>query len=132
MEEKVIPPDEKDWLELDSLRTEKIIMGSLFFRTRIYTQKDEGTDALSTVEFFGLGIIIKGHAVSVIGKTESYFYLQLSDGCWVKGLDGCEFNISGPEVEIRNRESFMKLTISLKTAYGVRRRIIRKKLESKK
>ncbi len=129
--EAATPPDESGWIESTDLREDEFWENILFHRIKIYTHKEKPSDVLLTMEFLGMEVILKCHAVKIGEKQDKYFYLKLSDNTWVKGLVDTRFNLD-PILESRSGEQYLRLTVSLKTAGGIRRRILRKKIEMKK
>lgn len=131
MEEKIIPPDEKEWKEDESFLQSGYLGSILILQTRGYLREDKPESGLVTMGFLDDGVVLKIFGSGPRGKMEQISYLQLSDGRWVKGLSNVQCDVVW-ESEVRPDGKFLKVTISVNTKYGLRRRIIRKKMEEKK
>ncbi len=127
MEEKVIPPDEKEWRELKEFFEEEFIEDFLFFRIQGYEHDEKYNEGLVTVEILDQGVILKCHAVSFSDRIDKHIYLLLSDGRWVRGLAGISYELDA-DSEVRDGQKFLRVTVSLQTNEGISRRILRKKI----
>lgn len=129
MEEKVIPPDEKEWQEVADFYKEQFFRKLFVCRIRAYSNAQKPGEGLATMEVFDAGVILKTHAFGPKDKAEADVYLKLSDGCWVKGSPGEDCDTQWLP-EIRDGERFLRLTMTLKTKDGPRRRIVRAKFSA--
>ena len=101
MEEREIPPDEKDWIEMVGLQEDEFLENILFHRMKIYVHKKIPSEALLTIEFLSLGVVLKCRGIKSGESHDKYFYLQLSDNSWVKGLANRRFSLD-TDLEIRD------------------------------
>ncbi|MDE2001236.1 MAG: hypothetical protein KGI60_01555 [Patescibacteria group bacterium] len=131
-EKKVVPPDEREWDEQKNHYTKDHFEGVVFYELRGYFHPQKKDEGLVVLDFLEAGVCLKVHMFGANKNdqrryTARVIYLQLSDGRWVKAVEGTDYSID-LQTEERDKGTFLRVILEVKTSYGSRRRIVRKKL----
>jgi hypothetical protein len=136
-EGRVSPPDEEGWQEISGQRKiEFLDLGKRkihFYELRTYANPKTPyfLEIIVTMNFFNAGVVLKRYAVKIDKDDEQVdlYFLLLSDNCWARGvLD--ENYLAKMDFEEREGEAYLRLTLQIKTAEGMKSRIVRTKIRS--
>jgi hypothetical protein len=134
-EARVVPPDESRWQELVNQRkVEFLDLGKTkihFYELRAYVNPKSpyALELMVTMNFLKSGVVLKRYAVKVDKDDERVdtYFLLLSDNCWVRGELDVNY-LAKMDFEDRQDGKYLRLTVRLKTAEGMKSRIVRTKI----